>query len=244
MWAAVWDRSELITSSMRHCKPKLSGAKLSSFTLIKKKKKNYFKGFPGFLGVRQLRIHVSGQLSSLISPWDGDSHLLPTCSCSGRNHAQKLLGSTGGVQWCRSPSGWHWSAVCKVEALLARKKGMEFIRWKVNLLTCEAVVCTYSEQMLVPEAKYPSSRTNFLLYFELQLPFPHPDSSKQDTEKYRKQKGSTDSFGCSWFFFLKGQWTNLPEEALSLNTWELTSTKVTQQKQEAEMEELHYGIFS
>lgn len=33
------------------------------------------------------------------------------------------------------------------------------------------------------------------------------------------------SFGCSWFFFLKGQWTTLPEEALSLDTWELTSTK-------------------
>lgn len=176
----------------RRCKPKLSGAKLSSFTLIKKKKRNYFKGFPGFLGLWQLRIHVSAQLSSLISPWDGDSHLLPTCSCSGGNHTQKLLGSTGGVQRCRSLSGWHWSAVCKVEALLARKKGMEFIRWKVNLPTGEAVVSTYSGPMLVPEAKYPSSRTNFLLHFELQLPFPHPDSSKQDTEKYRKPKGSTD----------------------------------------------------
>lgn len=57
---------------------------------------------------------------------------------------------------------------------------------KVTLLTCEAAVSTHSGQMLVPEAKYPSSRTDSLLYFECRLPFPHPNSSNQDTEKHRK----------------------------------------------------------
>lgn len=85
-----------------------------------------------------------------------------------------------------------------------RKKGLEFIRWKVNLLTCEAVVSTYSGQMLVSEAKYPSSRTDFLLYFESHLPFPHPNSSKQDTKKQRKHTGSIDTNLVAHGFFLKG----------------------------------------
>lgn len=51
---------------------------------------------------------------------------------AGRNHAQKLLGSTGGVQWCRSSLGDTGLLCVVVEALLARKKGMEFIRWKVT----------------------------------------------------------------------------------------------------------------
>lgn len=73
-----------------------------------------------------------------------------------------------------------------------RKKGLEFIRWKVNLLTCEAVVSTYSGQMLAPEAKYPSSRTDFSPYFESHHHFPTPILSKQDTETQRKHTGSID----------------------------------------------------
>lgn len=52
-----------------------------------------------------------------------------------------------------------------------------------KFLTCEAVVSTYSGQML----KYLSSRTDFFLTLNLTLPFPHPNSSKQDTEKQRGQ---------------------------------------------------------
>lgn len=92
----------------------------------------------------------------------------------------------------------------KQKPSLPVKKGLEFSRWKVNLLTCEAVVSIYSGQMLVPEAKYPNSRTDFLLYFESPLPFSHPNSSKQDTEKQRKYTGSIDTVLVARGFSVRG----------------------------------------
>lgn len=44
--------------------------------------------------------YVSGHLSSPISSWGGDSHLLPTCSGLSENQAQQQLGSNGGSFGC------------------------------------------------------------------------------------------------------------------------------------------------
>lgn len=56
---------------------------------------------------------------------------------------------------------------------------------------CEACVSTYSGQTLGPEGKCPSSRTDSLLYFESDLPFSHPNSSKQNTEKQKTESIDT-----------------------------------------------------
>lgn len=90
---------------------------------------------------------------------------------------------------------------------------------KVNLLTCEAAVATYSGQMFVPQ---------FQKWFSPLLWMSTTVSPPQffKTRHWKTQKINNVnwySFGCSWFFFLKGQWTTLAEEALSLNTYEPTS---------------------
>lgn len=172
-------RFELIrNSSKRQWQAKLSGIKFSSSTLIKKdiaskisldswgvwqKRKGgvWTPLFPSLLGVG---IHI---------------YCLPALApvkTTPRSSWEALVA----LSVVQSPSGWLWLGVWKAEALLASKKGMGFIRWKVNLLTCEAAVSIYSGQMPVPKASYPSSRT------ESHLPFPHPNPSKQDTEKHRK----------------------------------------------------------
>lgn len=84
----------------------------------------------------------------------------------------------------------------------------------------QAGVSAYSGQRPVPKAKCPSSRTDSLLYFQSHLPFSHPNSSKQDTEK-QKMESIDNSSGCSWFFFLKGQWDTMAE----LNPFEPDSTE-------------------
>lgn len=74
---------------------------------------------------------------------------------------------------------------------------------KVNLLTCEAAVSIYSGQMLIPDAKHPSSRTDFSFILNLTYHFPTPILQNK-TLKNTENRVNWYSFGCSWFFFLKG----------------------------------------
>lgn len=192
---------------------------------------------PGSWRKAEEKKYVSGHLFPPTSSWVGFA--LPTCSCPGEHRAQSSWEALGFLSVVPIPTGWLWLGVCGKQ----KEKGLEFMRRKVNLLTCEAVVSTYSGQMLVPEAKYPSSRTDFLLYFESHLPFPHPNSSKQDTEKQRKYTASIDLILVAHGSFSSRAanypgWASNNPQHLGIKPYQ----GLTQKAHAAEMEEVHYGI--
>ena len=141
-------------------------------------------------------------------------------------------GKPWGFSFCgASPMwlGWLWLGVWKA-ALIASKNG-------TDLFTCEAAVSVCPGQMLIPEAKHSSSRTDPLLY--LKNPTYHfPTLILQDTEKHRV---SWHRSSRSRFFSLKGSkpgWWRKPSQPLGIKFHQ----GLTQKTHRAEMEGEHHGI--
>lgn len=76
--------------------------------------------------------------------------------------------------------------------------------------------------MLVPEAKYPSPRTGFLLTLNLTY---HSPLLQNKTLKQRKHTGSIDTVLVAHGSFSSRAATALAEQAIILTTWESNSTK-------------------
>lgn len=95
---------------------------------------------------------------------------------------------------------------------------------KVNLLTCEAAVSICSGQMLIPEAKHPSSRTDFSFILNLTYHFPTPILQNKTLKNIENRQGQLIQFWVLTVLLPEGRWTTLAEEALRLNSWEPNST--------------------
>lgn len=213
-------RSELVKiSSKQRWQAELRGAKISSSTSINK---TSLQRFPWVLGVWPKRKGMCLDTSLLPSLLGVGIliHCLPAPALGGGSHTQKHWAFFGG---CQSPSGRLVGCVagrsppCRWEGHGSSQDAEESKSTHMR----EAGVSTYSGQMLVPEAKCPSSRADSLLYFQSHYHFPTPILQNK-TLKNTENKSPLTQF---WLlFFLKRQWDTLAEEAQTLNTCEPDST--------------------
>lgn len=141
------------------------------------------KDFPTSLGSGSREKHAPGPFFSHLLSWEfAFTAYLPSPWWKSCPEAAWKHGCF--FQWCQSPWGW----LCgKLKPSLPVRRAWSSTDGEESKFTHLWSSCFYIFRTdAYTWRKAPQFQNWFLFYFESHLPFPHPNSSKQDTEKHRK----------------------------------------------------------